>query len=232
MPIPFSRDDFFAVFASYNDAVFPIPAVLMILALIGTLAALRRPSTLPLLLGGTGALWLWMAVVYCVAFFAKLSAVGYLFAAAFAVQGLAVFRYARSTRIRLTRPIGVVATSIGAILIAYSLIGYPLLGYFAGQRYPAVPTFGLPCPTTIFTVGVFVWCGPSLPWKFLIIPAAWAVIGTSAALNLSVAEDLALIPAVLVVIAVRIAWRHAARVSLSAQDRLAANPVIAHDLPR
>ncbi|WP_414541485.1 DUF6064 family protein [Nostoc sp. CCY0012] len=29
---------------------------------------------------------------------------------------------------------------------------YPLIGYALGRIFPTSPTFGVPCPTTIFTV--------------------------------------------------------------------------------
>jgi hypothetical protein len=44
----------------------------------------------------------------------------------------------------------------GGLLIIFSLIIYPLLGLLFGHRYPTMPTFGLPCPTTIFTIGVLL----------------------------------------------------------------------------
>lgn len=78
---------------------------------------------------------------------------------------------------------------VGALLVAYALLGYPLLGHAAGQHYPAVPTFGLPCPTTIFTFGLLAFAVRPPSWVLLVIPLAWAVIGTSAAASLRVPED-------------------------------------------
>jgi hypothetical protein len=65
--------------------------------------------------------------------------------------------------------------------VAYALVVYPLIGYAAGQRYPATPTFGLPCPTVIFTFGVLLWATPRIPLRLLVIPALWAMLGISAA---------------------------------------------------
>jgi hypothetical protein len=83
----------------------------------------------------------------------------------------------------------------------YALAGYPLVGWLAGQRFPAAPTFGLPCPTTIFTFGVLLWADRRLPAWLLAIPAAWAVLGTTAAGSLGITEDYALLPAAIMGVA-------------------------------
>ena len=87
------------------------------------------------------------------------------------------------------------AAIIGAALLTYAVVGYPLLGYALGHRYPAAPTFGVPCPTTIFTLGLGVWAGASLPRRLLIAPLAWSIVGTSAAITLGMIEDLGLLAA-------------------------------------
>lgn len=46
----------------------------------------------------------------------------------------------------------------------------PSLGVAIGHTYPAQPTFGLPCPTTIFTFGLLLWVRPPVPWSLLVIP--------------------------------------------------------------
>jgi hypothetical protein len=70
---------------------------------------------------------------------------------------------------------------------------YPAISYALGHRYPAAPTFGLPCPTTIFTLGLLVWAGTALPRRVLIVPLLWALVGTSAALSLGMVEDFGLL---------------------------------------
>jgi hypothetical protein len=46
-------------------------------------------------------------------------------------------------------------TSVGVLLIVFALIVYPAWSIYAGYYYPNLVTFGLPCPTTIFTIGLF-----------------------------------------------------------------------------
>jgi hypothetical protein len=70
---------------------------------------------------------------------------------------------------------------------------YPVLGHFLGHTYPRSPTFGLPCPTTIFTFGLLLWTGRGFPKYLLAIPAIWSMIGFFAALQLGVLEDVMLL---------------------------------------
>ena len=82
------------------------------------------------------------------------------------------------------------------MLVVVGLIVYPILSVLAGHHYPALPTFGLPCPTTIYTLGLLLWF-ERLPRSAAVIPAFWAVIGTFAALQLGVPEDFLLIASLL-----------------------------------
>lgn len=81
---------------------------------------------------------------------------------------------------------------MSAVLLAYALVGYPLLGVALGHRYPATPTFGLPCPTAILTLALLLWAEPPVPKALLLVPLIWAAIGTSAAILLGVWQDLGL----------------------------------------
>jgi len=68
-----------------------------------------------------------------------------------------------------------------------------VLGYNLGHVYPYSPTFGLPCPTTIFTFGILLFTNEKMPVHLLIIPLLWSVIGFTAAINLIIYEDTGLL---------------------------------------
>jgi hypothetical protein len=106
-----------------------------------------------------------------------------------------------------------IAGIAGAAMIAYALVVYPLLGYRLGHRYPAAPTFGVPCPTTILTLGLLAWAAPPRPWAVLAIPLAWSAVAVVAAVRLGVWEDLGLVVAgvLLGLLAVNSAGRSPAR---------------------
>jgi hypothetical protein len=68
-----------------------------------------------------------------------------------------------------------------------------VLGQLSGHSYPYSPTFGLPCPTTIFTFGILLFADKKFNILLLLIPLIWSVIGFGAALNFSVFEDYGLL---------------------------------------
>jgi hypothetical protein len=79
--------------------------------------------------------------------------------------------------------------------VAWGLIGYalayPALNAFQHGTWLSIPTFGVPCPTTIFTAGLLVLATPR-SWTLSSIPVLWSAIGGSAAFLLGVRADYAL----------------------------------------
>jgi hypothetical protein len=67
-----------------------------------------------------------------------------------------------------------------------------------GHRYPAAPTFGVPCPTVILTIGLFLTARGKIPTLLAIVPVLWGFIGGSAAVLLAVPTDYVLLAAGLV----------------------------------
>jgi hypothetical protein len=202
MRLPFSSEQFFEVFGRYNEAVWPAQAGLLLLALIAVAAAVRgsgsgRPRRIVAAI--LALLWAWMGLVYHIGFFRQINPAATVFGGLFIGQAALLVWYGlRRDALHFGIP-GAARGAAGAALIAYALLIYPVLGAAAGHGYPAAPTFGLPCPTTIFTLGLLLWTTRPAPWPVLIVPIAWAVVGTSAALQLGVIEDLGLPVAALVV---------------------------------
>ena len=206
MRMPFTAGQFFDVFSRYNEAVWPMQVVLVTAALLLTVLALVSPRSSRVIVAGLAALWAWMAIAYHLAFFARLTPSAYAFALAFLAEAaLLAWHGAHTRRLHFALPRDASATVVGTLLIAFALVGYPALAYVFGQQYPAVPTFGLPCPTVIFTFGLLAWCVRPVPRSVLVIPAAWTLVGLSAAVNFGVWEDLALLPSAILALAV-ILW--------------------------
>jgi hypothetical protein len=157
------------------------------------------------------ALWAWMAVGYHVLFFSSINPLAYAFAAVFLFQAAMLAWHGLKTgRLAIAQPVDRTELIGGAALIGYALVVYPGIALAVGQRYPAIPTFGLPCPTTIFTLGLLLWCKRPLPWIVLVVPGLWAVIAALAAVSLGVVEDYALPLAAALVIGVRM-WTGSVR---------------------
>ncbi len=75
-----------------------------------------------------------------------------------------------------------------------------MIGALVGHGYPHSPLFGVaPCPTTIFTFGLFLWAKPGLPRYLLVVPFLWALLGTNVALPpFDIREDFGLLVSALV----------------------------------
>ena len=202
--MPFTIDDFLGVFRRYNEAVWPAQWILVILALVAVVAALRARWLTRAPMYILALLWLWMGLVYHLAFFRSINPAAVVFGSLFIVQaGVFAWLALRIPAVRFTVQRNT-AGLLGALMILFALVIYPSLGWLAGHRYPAAPTFGLPCPTTVFTFGLLLWAQPALPRRVLIIPVLWSVVATVAALQLGMVEDVSLPLAAIVASAVMV----------------------------
>lgn len=196
MNLPFTIEQFLNVFAEYNQAVWPFQIVLNLFALSAIILCFKKVKPGDKINSGILAfLWLWIGMVYHIMHFTSINKAAYVFGIVFILQGI-VFIYAGIMRDYLSFNFSVSLYSVtGAIFILYALIVYPIVGHQLGHVYPQSPTFGLPCPTTIFTFGILLFTDKRIPKYVLIIPFLWSLIGFSAAVNLSVYEDFGLVVA-------------------------------------
>ena len=192
MNIPFSIDDFLNVFKVYNESVWPIQVILNIVAFALIILTFKKfkhsDKVITLVLS---FLWMWMGVAYHLILFTKINIAAYAFAAIFILQSM-FFLYAgiKGKFIFLLDKNN--KSILGLIFIFYALIFYPLLGNYLGHSYPLKPTFGLPCPTTIFTFGILLIVKNKIPPYYLGIPIIWSIVGFTAALKLGMCEDIGL----------------------------------------
>jgi len=202
MNTPFTAEQFFAAFADYNRTIWPVQILFIAIAVAGVAAAVRGTRHSRAIVLGLAVAWVWMALAYHGAFFSKINPAAYAFAGVFLVQALLFWWYGVvHDRLRIADVRDVASSAVGWILIVYSVLVYPAIGYLSGQRFPAMPTFGLPCPTTIFTLGLLAWAARPVPLAVFVVPVLWAALGTSAALMFGVVEDYALPVAALAVVA-------------------------------
>jgi Family of unknown function (DUF6064) len=210
MGLPFTPEQFFAIFTSYNSQYWLVVAA-WYLASIGVVAAAwRNPARYGhVLTYFLAALWAWNAVAYHAVLFTRINPAAWLFAMLFAVEaGLLAWAGARAA----PEYFGSSGSRffIGAGFVVYSLL-YPFLSSL-GHGYPATPTFGVPCPTTFLTIGLLLTVRGDVPAALAIVPALWAMIGGSAAWLLDVPTDAALLGAGLLLIAIVVAERMRLRV--------------------
>jgi hypothetical protein len=191
--LPFSRDDFFGVFVRYNESMWPLPLLLIAAGLAFVVLASSAPRRSRRLMATLAVLWAYTAIAYHLAFLTALTPAALLFAALFLAEAALLGWHGLHTRrLHLAIPLDRASRLVGAVLVAYALVGYPAVAALAGQRYPAMPTFGLPCPTTIFTLGVLTWCVRPVPRSVLVVPLFWTIAAMSAAIPFAIMEDFAL----------------------------------------
>jgi hypothetical protein len=194
--MPFNSEQFLAVFGRYNDAVWPMQFVLVGAGLAAIALLLGRGASNGRMISGIlTLLWAWMAIAYHFAFFAAINPLAWVFGAAFLLAAIA-FGWVGVVKARLRFALrGGARGWTGGVLLAYALLIYPLVGHAVGHRYPEIPTFGLPCPTTIFTLGLLMFAKVPFPRGIFAVPLLWSAVGASAAVHLGVVQDLGLVAA-------------------------------------
>jgi hypothetical protein len=199
LQLPFTVEQFFDVIRAYNEAVWPAQVVLLALAVAAIVLV-----TVPRRWSGAGIsfilaiFWAWLGLVYHMAFFTPINPLAYAFAG-ISVAGAVVFLWEGVVRRRLQfRWVAGPRAAVGLALVVFALVVYPAWSSYSGHGYPALPTFGLPCPTTLFTLGLLSLASQPLPRSTLVAPVLWCVTGAQAAFLFGVHADLGLIAAGLV----------------------------------
>jgi hypothetical protein len=198
---PFTQEQFLDTFAQYNVEVFPIQVALYIAGLTAiAFVFIPMPKSGAAISSILAFLWLWMGMVYHFMYFTSINPAAYAFGIVFSLQALLFLIYGmmrgklefgwKRDRYRIA----------GIMMIIYAMILYPLLSIFLGEKYPGTPTFGLPCPTTIYTFGMLLLCRDKCPFILLVIPAAWAIIGSTAVVYFGIVADAGLIISALIAV--------------------------------
>jgi hypothetical protein len=221
--LPFTHEQFLAVFADYNEAVWPVQVLAYLAAAAMCIAIGSRNAVASALVPcALAAMWLWTGISYHWLFFARVNAAASAFGAAFVAQAILLVLAAVRRRLDFSRAARRLRTVSGWTLIAYSALLYPAIGSFAGLHFPAAPTFGItPCPLTILSFGVFL-LARCVPWWLLPIPTAWSAIGASAAWQLAIPQDWALLLSAMV--ALPILWHTRRQAAAASAAQLQSGP--------
>jgi hypothetical protein len=192
MQLPFSRGEFFDLFAAYNGELWLAVVVLWAASVLAVvwLGFSRRPRD-----RWISALlvvhWAWSALAYHVAFFTRINPAAWLFATIFLLQA-ALFFWSGVIRRQLSfRTSGTPWAPIAWLLLAYALL-YPAINVVEHGSVLKIPTFGVPCPTTILTAGLLLFATPRTRGLAL-VPIVWSAIGGSAAFLFGVTADYVLL---------------------------------------
>lgn len=194
MTLPFTVEAFLEVFARYNVATWPVVIGLWLAAAAALAGVVRSPgarsnrtATAVLL-----ALWWWGGIGYHAMYFTSINPAAWGFAALFIIEAALLVWHGLARDRLVFGDASALPRRVGIALAVYAL-AYPGLNLIAGHTYPASPTFGVPCPTGIFTIALFLTSANRPPTAVLIVPLVWALIGGSAALLLGVTTDYVLL---------------------------------------
>jgi hypothetical protein len=188
-----TTEQLLATFEGYNLDMWPMQVVAYLLGIVALFFAVKRTQgSSRITLAILSFLWLWTGIVFCVFYLGPLFAPGYGMGVLMIIQG--VLFSASVMKPRASFHFGPNAYSIvGILFIAYAMIGYPLVGQFLGHNYPRMLPFGLvPCPTTVFTFGLFMMSDRKVPKYLLLIPVLFTIVAV-VPVSRGVLEDVGLI---------------------------------------
>jgi len=148
--LPFTREQFIAVFAAYNTAVWPAQIVAGLVGLV-MVAMLARPTTAGSRVIGIGlaVMWAWTGVGYHWIHFSAVNKAAWAFGALFVLQGIALFYAAVGGRLRF----GIGRPSAGA-----DVVGFVLERFSPGEERDLPAQIALACAAveTVFASGLAV----------------------------------------------------------------------------
>jgi hypothetical protein len=139
MNIPFTVDQFFDIFGTYNSAIWPTQIVAYLVGVIVLVLALRENGLFSRIISAILALfWVWMGVAYHIVYFSRINPAAFIFGFLYVLQGV-IFLGSGTFRGKLSFGFGYKPLPIiGACFILYAMVVYTLLGIRSGIRTRAL----------------------------------------------------------------------------------------------
>ncbi|HQS32411.1 MAG TPA: DUF6064 family protein [Polaromonas sp.] len=187
----FSPATYWRMVANYHQATWPAQVV----GLVGGVAALWLTT-----LRGAGAArvqalllavaWLWVGWAFHWQRYSTINWAATYFALAFAAQALMLAALAFTRRAEVAAAGPGASQTAGWLLAVSGLVGYPLIGAWAGQPWSHVEIFGVsPEPTALVSLGVLL-AGPQQTprwgrWVLAVIPTLSLLAGAATLLAMA-----------------------------------------------
>jgi len=177
----FSPRVYYRLFALHNHALWP--AQLLTIAVgLGMIYTLARPSAVRtrLTLVALGVLWIWVGWAFFWERYATINWAAPYIAPLYALQGVLLVAAGLSGNwLKISAPAWRVR-SLGALLFATVLIGYPLITPAVGRPWAAAEVFGVaPDPTALATLAVLAVARDGLRWVSMVVPLLWIVVSAA-----------------------------------------------------
>lgn len=186
-------DTIFKLLGEYHKAVYPMPYIFIILALIIFWLLFSEYKYKNIFITTIlGFFWFWSGLVLFTMHVASFMPLTYaLQGVLFPIQGLLFFHLAFSSKNLECRYQKTFVSGFGLLTMFFAVFIYPIIGNFTGHFYPEAPVFGDPCPLTIFTLGLFLTSVKKVELKVYLIPFFWAMMGFVAVFKLGIYVDIA-----------------------------------------
>jgi hypothetical protein len=202
-----SLNQFLAMFGRANTAAWPMQIVwyLAAVAMVGlALWPVRRASQLIWALAA--AYFAWIGIAYFTWLMPGMH-FALLWGAVFTLQAMLLVIAGVVHSDLVIHPRTDLTSALGAVFIAYALIGYPLIGLAGGHALRTLPVLGVsPCVTVVFFFGLLLWARPPAPKYLLLVPLAWALGAAPPDLARGVVGDYGMLVAALITVGL-IIWR-------------------------
>ena len=188
----FSPRTYLRLIELHNAAVWPlqIAGIAVAIAIVIAARSERRSSSraIPFALAAT---WLFVAWAFDVRRYATINWAATYFAIAFAIEALLLASSGATRRLRFG-PIVSLAQRAGVAIVAFAVLGMPLVQWLAGRGPRAIEWFGTaPDPTVVGTLGVIMLAARPPQW-LLVIPLAWCAVNGAFQWTLGMRDALAL----------------------------------------
>ena len=182
---------FYETFLRYHAAIWPMVAITYLIGIAAVILAIKKTKYADKIISSILAfLWLWSGIVLLMIFLGPIDYRNYFGGALWIIQSILFFIFGvvkPSLSFKFERDL---YSIVGAIMIIYGLVFYPIIGFLSGHGYPGGPIFGVACcPVCIFTFGMFLWINKKVPIFIAVIPLLWSLTGIIAATQYGVWPD-------------------------------------------
>jgi hypothetical protein len=174
-----TTQDVYVLFSRYNRAIWPMIIIAYILAILMITLTIKKKDISDKLISIILAfITLWIGIVLYLIFTLPLDPFwSVIFGIVWIIQAI-LFLYFGVYKSSLSFKFEKNSYSIiGALMILYALLMYPLIQIIIGHDYPVLPFFGVvPCPSTVFIFGILLMTDKKVPKTIVIIPLCFSII--------------------------------------------------------
>jgi hypothetical protein len=174
----FSSRTWYRLIEQYNGAYWPLHLATLLLGLGIVVVVTRQPAWQGrAIIGLLAVLWAWVAVAFLWHRFATISTAATWFAAAFILQALLLaWAGPRKNYLTFSWQPGV-RQYLGMVLLAFALLGYPLIAVASARGVAQAEVFGMmPDPTVVGTIGALLLAQGRWRRRLLAIPMVWCLV--------------------------------------------------------